>query len=847
MKIRRCPRNSESRMMNEEYKMMNEEQILIHHSEFGILHLIKPGTLSFCPVKNPSAMGRQGDKMRLLALVLMICFSPAVFLGQSGATVSGTVNLGSVPVNSASVSLTLRQNPRVKFLTTTDSEGRYKFQNVPDGLYLLNASSGTVMQAAGEIDVRVASVTAPALQLMPMTPSIRESVTISADARQSIEQVSKTVDVITGQEMRDRADFSLIESLRTIPGFRVQQSGGFGRVATIKTRGLRNQDTAILVDGIRFRDASTITGDASAFLSDFTLTSVSKVEVLRGSGSSIYGTNSIGGTVDFQTPTARAGTHGQIGGAFGGLGLGRFRGNISHGTESGRFGVNAGLSRTAYTKGIDGRDNANNTNFQSRFDASPLEKTNISGRIFISDADVRLNSSPDTFGPLPVANSTIIRANPNVNFLADVDDPDNIQRSKFFSGQFVVNQIVTSNLVIGGYYQGLKTKRTNDNGPLGAGFQSSSTSIFEGTINTGNAHIKWTPGEIVQVTAGYEFESEKYHNDGRTPTGSGNFFARAGQKSHSIFAQSLISLDRNRLQIAGGIRQQMFNLGRPSFSLANAPYGTLTLSDPPSAFTADGAVSYFFTGAGTKLRAHIGNGYRVPSLYERFGTFFSSFGTPSFIAIGDPFLEPEKTIAFDGGIEQNFVKDRLRLSATYFYTRLNETIGYGNVVPNIGLTQRPFGGYQNQKGGISRGGEFSAKLRPSASTDIFSSYTFTNSDQRAPQVSGSRIIRTLGIPDHQFTLVATQRFKRFWVNFDFLATSTYLAPIFSGTTFSTYIYRFDGNRKGDLTAGYTFGFRREKLTLRLFGTIENVFDQDYYENGFRTAGASGRIGLSFGF
>ena len=42
-----------------------------------------------------------------------------------------------------------------------------------------------------------------------------------------VEQVSKTVNVIDGQEMRDRADFSLVETLRTMPGFRVQQLGGF--------------------------------------------------------------------------------------------------------------------------------------------------------------------------------------------------------------------------------------------------------------------------------------------------------------------------------------------------------------------------------------------------------------------------------------------------------------------------------------------------------------------------------------------------------------------------------------------------------------------------------------------
>ena len=53
--------------------------------------------------------------------------------------------------------------------------------------------------------------------------------------------------------------------------------------------------------------------------------------------------------------------------------------------------------------------------------------------------------------------------------------------------------------------------------------------------------------------------------------------------------------------------------------------------------------------------------------------------------------------------------------------------------------------------------------------------------------------------------------------------------------------------RGDLTAGYTFGLKKEMMSLRLFGTIENVFDNDYYENGYRTAGANGRVGLTFGF
>ena len=184
---------------------------------------------------------------------------------------------------------------------------------------------------------------------------------------------------------------------------------------------------------------------------------------------------------------------------------------------------------------------------------------------------------------------------------------------------------------------------------------------------------------------------------------------------------------------------------------------------------------------------------------------------------------------------------------TALLTKLIDIIGFAGGVPPIGTTARPSGGYLNTKGGIARGAEFSGQMKATNSTDIFASYTFTNSDQRAPQVAGSGIIQTLAIPKNQFTLVATQRFKRAWVNFDFLASDSYLAPIFSGTTFRTYIYRFDGNRRGDLTGGYTFPLKNEKLSLRVYGTIENVFDNQYYENGFRTFGRNGRVGLNFGF
>ena len=93
----------------------------------------------------------------------------------------------------------------------------------------------------------------------------------------------------------------------------------------------------------------------------------------------------------------------------------------------------------------------------------------------------------------------------------------------------------------------------------------------------------------------------------------------------------------------------------------------------------------------------------------------------------------------------------------------------------------------------------------------------------------------------------TQRIaKRFWVNFDFLATSSYLFPFFyfDLSSFRSDLRVSDSREIAarDLSAGYTFGFRQDKLSLRVFGTLENLLDYDYFENGFRTIGITGRVG-----
>jgi outer membrane receptor protein involved in Fe transport len=200
--------------------------------------------------------------------------------------------------------------------------------------------------------------------------------------------------------------------------------------------------------------------------------------------------------------------------------------------------------------------------------------------------------------------------------------------------------------------------------------------------------------------------------------------------------QDQLRLLSGRLQLSAAFRAQFFNLQAPHLTPAtSAPYPGITFQSPPAAYTGDGSLSYFFRETGTKIRAHVGNGYRVPSLYERFGTFYSSFG---YSAFGDPRLRPDRSIAVDGGVDQSLLKDRLRLSALFLHP------ASGVIVfdfPELSIPPIPgrFGGYRNTLGGLARGLEV-VQPSPVPSLDLRLAYTYTR------LISASLWLRTLFNP-----------------------------------------------------------------------------------------------------
>jgi vitamin B12 transporter len=804
------------------------------------------------------------------ALLAAACLPASARAQQQGATLSGRVtDAQGAGLPGAFVRLHERARTQGRLSTVTDASGAYRFERLAPGEYLVEVEARGFAPGAAQ-PFTVARDAAATLDVRLEVAGVAAEVVVTAsDTPQTVDEVSKAVTSITRREIEERDEATLTDALTTVPGLRVQQLGGPGSLVSVKTRGLRNQDTSVLIDGLRFRDPAAPEADATSLLSDIQVTDAGRVEVLRGSGSSLYGTNAIGGVVNVITDEGGGPFRGQLFAEGGSLGFARGRAQFSGSAGNAeRLVWSAGVSHLNVSKGVDGDDAARSTNAQGRALVRLTPTATLSARVYASDSFAQLNEEPQAVGTLPATG--IIDARPvsrdelrryesgtplrqlNLNgatFLPAANDPDFSRAARFFSGAVTFAQRPSEAFGYSVTYHGLSTHRSLNEGPGVPGDpadfffepRGSTVNDFDGTVHTINARTDFRLGRHHLINAGYEFERETFSTGFLDVTPAGNSSADVDERSHAFFVQDQLRFLDDRLQLSAAFRAQTFRLGTPRFApAAGAPYAGLTFDSPPNAYTGDGSIAYLFRSTNTKLRAHVGNGYRKPSLYERFGTFFDSFF--GFSAFGDPRLAPERSIAFDAGVDQTLGTSRARLSATYFYTRLQEVVGFGNTP---GDPFGRFGGYLNTGGGLSRGAELSGEFAPARWLDLFASYTFVNSDLRRPTVAG--VLRAFAIPEHQFSLVANARLgSRVAVNFDLVASSDYLAPIFDPGTFTNRAYRFDGIRKGDLTASYTFPLS-DSRRLRLFGKVENLFDRDYYENGFRTPGIQGRAGASFNF
>lgn len=110
---------------------------------------------------------------------------------------------------------------------------------------------------------------------------------------------ASSVGIVTADELAGMQRHRLLESLELIPGTQVLSTAGLtGNTGTAIIRGLPSRYQQVLIDGVRVSDSSNALGN---FLANGQLGQITRLEVLRGPQSVLYGTGAGGGVIGYET------------------------------------------------------------------------------------------------------------------------------------------------------------------------------------------------------------------------------------------------------------------------------------------------------------------------------------------------------------------------------------------------------------------------------------------------------------------------------------------------------------------------------------------------------------------
>ena len=178
---------------------------------------------------------------------------------------------------------------------------------------------------------QVIVATAGADQPVTTTAPVIVSATRTA---QSVERTLAPVSVITREDIQRLQANSVQDVLRGLPGVAISNSGGRGKLTSLRLRGTESDHVLVLIDGVKVGSA---TAGTFAF-QDLPVEQIERIEVVRGPRASLYGSEAIGGVIQIFTRRGGDGfkPHARVTAG-------------SRGTREGSLGMSGGDDRAWYS------------------------------------------------------------------------------------------------------------------------------------------------------------------------------------------------------------------------------------------------------------------------------------------------------------------------------------------------------------------------------------------------------------------------------------------------------------------------------------------------------------------
>ena len=533
---------------------------------------------------------------------------------------------------------------------------------------------GVIVASAAAQEVRVES-----------TEQLPEVVVTATRTRLSSEDVTSSVTVVNSQDIEQHDHATVAEALRGTPGLDLTEFGSTGHSSFASIRGAAPDQVLVLLDGVEVNTATVGQFDFANLTTD----NVDRIEIVRGGGGTLYGSNAIGGVINVLsrrgegpfhlTTTGEAGsaaTHHETVGVSGARGPFALSGTTSFLASDGFRSIN---------------DDYRNFSTSWRADADPFPNASLRGFLRYSNSRTGLV---------------------NFNVADGVLDPDARSRDDFFlaKGEWEHRLQNGLNYRASASYVSDNQRFHDDELDSEGEVEPTASGHFPNQIIAADTQLDYLWRDLALTTVGLEFKERsarvfgqqtEEEGDGQVDQETEQF--NANRSNVAVYGQEQLSLLDDTVRGVGGLRYDHYD----GFS---------------DQVTASGSGSYLVRPTHTRLRLGYAEGFRAPTFDELFQP-----------TLGNPNLQAETSWEIDAGAIQEFFDGRLRFEPTYFYREVKNLIEeVADQLPG------PIAGVPEGEGARNvnarfQGVELITRAQPMVWLTLSATYTYLNFD--SPQGS----------------------------------------------------------------------------------------------------------------
>ena len=444
---------------------------------------------------------------------------------------------------------------------------------------------------------------------------------------QPIADIGTTITVVEDPQIQEQKIDRVSEVLREVPGVQVTQSGSPGSVTDVSIRGATPAQTLILIDGVEVNSGATGSFD----MANLTTDNLDRVEVLRGAGGSLYGSQAIGGVVNVLSQEGQGPPTASLVSAGGNRATSQQAATVT-GAE-GNLGYSGAMSYFSTEGFRPVNDNSDNLSGSMRLDYHLDDDTVLRGFARYIGSNVSLPNFLVSDGvPLdPTAHDR----NEFMLFKGEVEHHFGEKLLARASAFFV--------------RQDLRVSAPPFPGGLVFGTPYFETDSIPEETRGGNAEAIYAWASGWSTLAGFDFKDRwlrsgsfcSFCDPVTAASGATKFNAR--RQEYAGYVEQEGSFADGHVLVTGGFRVD----GNSQFGEEVSPAWSVAIP---------------ITQISTTLRGSYSEGFRAPAFNE---LYYPDYGNPN--------LKPEISSEYDGGFTTNF-GEQASLTTTYFSRRVHNLI-----------------------------------------------------------------------------------------------------------------------------------------------------------------------------